>query len=179
MGWISRLKYYIDTIISPKKNDREDIFHFTFLLDGIPDWMSMYRRGLFEYQTLLPKEKARTVIPQLIALTHVYGMPAYISAIKVHAKDDFLLSYSLDGYSFAMDIPRRPRKKEKQDKLFRKLNSIVIEAGGIVYLAKDANLTADEFRQMYKNVDRFLAIKKKYDPNNLFESDMYRRIFAI
>jgi acetylornithine/succinyldiaminopimelate/putrescine aminotransferase/FAD/FMN-containing dehydrogenase len=179
MRLVSRLKYYLDKLSSREKPSEQDIFRFTFLLDDMPNWKQVFRHGFFEYQPLIPKEKARAVIPQLIALTHEYAMPAYLSAIKVHRKDSFLLSYSLDGYSFAMDIPRHPGQKGKQDELFRKMNKIVITAGGIIYLAKDAHLTASEFRQMYKNVDQFLALKKKYDPSGVFESDMYRRIFLM
>lgn len=177
MQWISRLKYYFDKKTSSKNPFREDIFHFTFLLDQVPDWKKMFRHGFFEYEPLIPKEKARAVILQLISLTHKYGMPAYLSAIKIHRRDDFLISYSMEGYSFAMDIPRRPKEKEKQNKLFREMNEIVLKAGGIIYLAKDANLNADEFRQMYRNNGKFQALKKKYDPDELFQSDMYRRIF--
>jgi FAD/FMN-containing dehydrogenase len=176
MRWVSRLKYYFDKF-APRKLFEEDLFQFTFLLDRIPDWKQVFRHGFFEYEPLIPREKARAVIPKLIALTHEFGMPAYLSAIKIHSHDDFLLSYSMDGYSFAIDIPRRPKEKQKQDALWREMNKIVIEAGGIVYLAKDANLTASEFRQMYKNVPKFLALKKKYDPDEVFQSDMYRRIF--
>ncbi len=177
MRWISRLKYYLDKITSIKEPDKQNIFQFTFLLDRMPNWKKVFRHGFFEYEPLIPKEKALKVFSRLITLAHEYNMPAYLSAIKIHKRDDFLLSYSMNGYSFGMDIPRQPKKKSSQDELFRKMNQIVIEAGGIVYLAKDANLDIGEFRQMYKKVDQLLTLKKKYDPDELFQSDMYRRIF--
>ena len=177
MRWVSRLKYYFDKKTATEGVYNEDIFNFTFLLDQVPNWRNMFKYGFFEYEPLIPREKARIIIPQLISLTHKYEMPAYLSAIKIHRKDNFMLSYSMDGYSFAMDIPRRPKEKEKQDNLFKEMNKLIIQAGGIVYLAKDANLTSNEFKQMYKNTDMFLAVKKKYDPEEIFQSDMYRRLF--
>jgi len=177
MRWISRLKYYLDKLTNPKKPFRQDVFEFTFLLDQVPNWKKAFRYGFFEYEPLIPKEKAREVFRRLIALGHEYGMPSYLSAIKVHHKDNFMLSYSLDGYSFGIDIPRRPSMKGKQDDLFRKMNEIVISAGGMTYLAKDAHLTPGEFRRMYKNVEQFLELKNKYDPEEIFQSNMYRRIF--
>ena len=177
MKWISRLKYHLDKNMNSEILYREDIFHFTFLFDLIPSWRYVFRHGFLEYEPLIPKEKARAVIPQLIALTHEYGMPAYLSAIKIHRADDFLLSYAMDGYSFALDIPRRPKEKVKQDELFRRMNEIVLDAYGIIYLAKDANLTSNEFRRMYPNLAQFLTVKEKYDPEALFQSDMYRRLF--
>lgn len=177
MKWISRLKYYLDKMTSSKTPHNQDLFQFTFLLDKMPNWKKVFRYGFFEYEPLIPKEKALKVFLELIALSHEYDMPAYLSAIKIHSQDDFLLSYSGNGYSFGMDFSRRPQKIEEQKVLFRRMNKIVIEAGGIVYLAKDANLNAGEFRQMYGKVEPFLTLKKKYDPYELFQSDMYRRIF--
>jgi len=177
MRLVSGLKYYVDKMV---KNDgllRQDFFQFTFFLDGIPGWKKVFGHGFYEYEPLIPREKAGDVMARLIRLTHEYKMPPYLSAVKIHKKDEFLLSYSMDGYSLAMDIPRRPQEKEKQNELFRKMNKIVIDAGGIVYLTKDANLTPEEFRFMYKNIERFLALKRKYDPDLIFQSDMYRRIF--
>lgn len=176
MRLVSLLKYYIDKNFSSEYFN-EDIFHFTFLLDQVPNWKRIFRYGFFEYEPLIPRARAKDVIAKIISLTHKYKMPAYLSAIKIHQKDDFLISYSMDGYSFAIDIPKRPKDKKKQDELFREMNKLVIEVGGIIYLAKDVNLTSDEFKKMYKNFDKFLAVKKKYDPNDIFQSDMYRRIF--
>lgn len=174
MRLVSSLKYHLDKKSSTVET--QDIFKFTFLLDQVPGWKKVFKNGFFEYEPLLPKHKARDIIPTLLKLTQEYKMPAYLSAIKIHRKDDFLISYSMDGYSFAMDIPHHPDEKEEQNELFRKMNEIVIEAGGIIYLAKDATMTRDEFWKMY-NVDKFLEIKKKYDPAEIFQSDMYVRIF--
>ncbi len=176
MQAVSSAKYYLDKVTSSPKNFTQNFFQFTFLLDNMPGWKKVFRYGFFEYEPLVPKEKAYDVFLSLIKLTHEYKMPAYLSAIKIHRRDNFLLSYSLDGYSLGLDIPRQPKNQEKQTELFRKMNDIVIKAGGIIYLAKDAVLTPGEFKQMYK-IDEFLLLKKKYDPDELFQSDMYRRIF--
>lgn len=174
MKRVSALKYHLDkkTVGTQEQN----IFDFTFLLDNVPNWKKVFRHGFYEYEPLIPKERAKEIIQKLIQLTHKYNMPAYLSAIKAHKKDGFLLSYALDGYSFALDIPAQPKLKEKQQEMFRKMNEIVLSVGGIIYLAKDAILTKEEFRKMYK-VEEFLSLKQKYDPEGLFQSDMYRRIF--
>lgn len=176
MRLVSSFKYHLDKVTSSNRPSIQNLFSFMFLLDKLPGWKRVFKNGFFEYEPLIPKSKAKEIIPKLISLTHRYNMPAYLSAIKIHKNDDFLISYALDGYSFAMDIPFRPKEEGKQKELLRKMNEIVIGAGGIVYLAKDAHLTAREFRQMYK-IDEFLVLKKKYDPDEIFESDMYRRIF--
>ena len=55
---------------------------------------------------------------------------------------------------------------------------MVLEAGGRVYLGKD-HLDAATFRAMYPAVDRWLAVKAKYDPRGVFASDLGRRVGLV
>ena len=57
-----------------------------------------------------------------------------------------------------------------------KLDEVVLEHEGRVYLAKDARLPAETFRAMYPRLDEFLNVKRKVDPENRFTSDMARRL---
>ena len=75
-----------------------------------------------------------------------------------------------------MDIPKNANKINDQIKMFYEMNDCVIKYGGKIYLGKTPVLTKDHFFMMYDNLDKFLAIKEKFDPNNLFESNMFRRI---
>lgn len=155
----------------------QNIYDATFMLDGIPGWRSAYRNGVYEYQAFLPQVEARTAAKALIKLTHQYGMPAYLVGLKAHTADQSVLSYSRDGYSLAFDIPRKPRQAAVQQQLFREMGRIVVNAGGSVYLAKDAVLSPEEFQHMYRNLEAFRAVKHLYDPNTRFQSDLYRRLF--
>ena len=48
----------------------------------------------------------------------------------------------------------------------------------VVYLAKDSLMKSRHFKKMYNNkLDKFLDCKLKYDPNQFFQSNMYRRLF--
>ena len=104
-----------------------------------------------------------------------------MSALKAYRnqKENFLLSFSLDGYSITMDIPKKPNQIKEQIKMFYEMNDCVIKYGGKIYLGKTPVLNKDHFSAMYENLDQFLAKKEKIDPNNLFESNMYRRIMQI
>ena len=63
--------------------------------------------------------------------------------------------------------------------MFYEMNDCVIKYGGKIYLGKTPVLNKDHFFAMYDNVDEYLTIKQKVDPNNIFESNMYRRIMQI
>ena len=105
-------------------------------------------------------------------------MPSYLSGIKLHKNDDFLLSYSMNGFSVGFDYPVLPHKADEQKEMLLKLHEIVAVNGGLVYLAKDNVVTQQHFKKMYnKKIENFLNIKKRYDCDMLFQSNMFRRLF--
>ncbi len=178
LALINTAKYYVDAATSSKGPAVQNYFEFSFLLDKIPNWRSLYSPlGYYELEPLIPLDTSREAIKELIEVGHEYNMPSYLCAIKRHKKDDFLISYSLDGYSIGIDVPLRKGNRELVDEYFHKMNEIVIQAGGITYLAKDEKLSARHFRQMYPRWGQFANIKDHYDPTGIFQSDMYRRLF--
>ena len=178
MRLISNLKYYVDFFNSKKNGHFQSFPKFNFLLDRIPDWPKVFKHGFYEFEPLIPAEKANKVIEEILIISQQSKMIPYICGIKLHRKDDFLLSYSLNGFSVGFDYPRIPQKIEKQKEIFFKLHEIVADSGGIVYLAKDNLVTPEHFKKMYNiRIDEFLRIKKQYDPNMLFQSNMFRRLF--
>ena len=50
------------------------------------------------------------------------------------------------------------------------------DAGGRIYLAKDATMSAEGFAEMYPRLERFQSVLAEYDPTGRFESDMSRRL---
>jgi decaprenylphospho-beta-D-ribofuranose 2-oxidase len=82
------------------------------------------------------------------------------------------LSFPREGYTLATDFPIRPNTAA----LLKRLDAMVLEAGGRIYLGKDSYVEPDTFRKMYPRLDEWLAIKAKYDPENIFVSDLSRRV---
>ena len=50
------------------------------------------------------------------------------------------------------------------------LTTLVTEAGGRVYLAKDAVLEPEQFHRMYPRLDEFQRVKQQYDPHGRLRS---------
>jgi hypothetical protein len=63
--------------------------------------------------------------------------------------------------------------------MLRELMNLVIVAGGRFYLAKDSLLTTTLYRRSVGDaaVETFLHLKKLYDPEMLFQSNLFRRVF--
>lgn len=178
MHSINSAKYWVDKATSRSQSHLQNFFQFTFLLDMIPNWRQLFTpHGYCELEPVIPFDTCEAAFRDLIKLTQDYGTPSHLTAIKSHRKDDFLLSYSIDGCTIGIDIPIEPRRQSEFDRLFHRMNEITLRAGGRQYLAKDENLSAEHFREMYSTWKKFEELKSRIDPGLLFQSDMYRRLF--
>lgn len=183
-AWAGNLgKYLMSRTLSHKKAYRQSFVEFNFLLDYVPNWESAYGRGgLIQYQTFLPKDTAASTFRELLKQTHRSGMPSYLGVLKRHKPDDFLFSHALDGFSLAMDIkvPTSQRKLKKLREMTNRMNQIVLEGGGRFYFAKDSTLTSDVVHSYLGEaaVVKFKKLKAKCDPDNVLQTDLYRRCFG-
>jgi decaprenylphospho-beta-D-ribofuranose 2-oxidase len=82
------------------------------------------------------------------------------------------LSFPTAGWTLAVDIPVGPGLAG----LFDALDELVLDAGGRVYLAKDARLPAAALDRMYPRLDEFRTVRRRVDPDGLFRSDLARRL---
>jgi decaprenylphospho-beta-D-ribofuranose 2-oxidase len=76
----------------------------------------------------------------------------------------------------ALDLPVG---SVKLPALLDKLDRIVIESNGRVYLAKDSRLRAQYVPLMYPRLDEFLRVKSRIDPHNQLTSDLARRLDLV
>ena len=146
---------------------------FFYPLDKIGHWNRGYGpRGFAQYQFVIPFDSARHMHEILKTILSSGELP-FLNVLKRFGKEsEGLLSFPREGYTLAIDFPIRKNTVA----LLRKLDAMVLEAGGRVYLGKDSYLEAATFRAMYPAIDRWLAVKAKYDPENVFTSDLARRV---
>ena len=154
---------------------------FHFLLDYVPDWKNAYGPGgLIQYQPFIPRETAHDAFADILRLCQRRGFPNYLTVFKRHRPDDFLMTHGLDGYSMAMDFRITDANRAPVEALAYEMDEIVLAAGGRFYLAKDSTLRPS-VAQAYLGADtiaKFKELKQKYDPEELLQTDLWRRIFA-
>ena len=93
--------------------------------------------------------------------------------LKRFGEETGIISFPKPGYTLAMDIPVSGRKLFSS---LKKLDRCVLNNGGRVYLGKDACLSAESFRKMYPRYGEWLDLKQKFDPQNIFSSNLSRRL---
>ena len=153
---------------------------FHFLLDYVPNWeRSFGKGGLIQYQSFLPKETAETAWREILRLSHRRNLPAYLGVTKRHRPDKFLLTHGVDGFSLAMDFKVTDRNREALSRMLQEFDQIILEAGGRFYFAKNSETSAESARRFLgdETIHRFKKLKQRCDPENLLESDLYRRLF--
>ncbi|MEM7334764.1 MAG: FAD-binding oxidoreductase, partial [Chloroflexota bacterium] len=153
---------------------------YHFLLDNF-NWRKPFGPGgLIQYQPFVPIENAEEALHKLLVVCQRHRMQNFLSVIKRHKPDPFLLSYQPDGFSMAMDFQITNRNREKVVRLVREMDEIVLAANGRFYFAKDSTVRP-QIAQHYlgsKAIDQFKTIKHRCDPNGILESNLWRRVFV-
>jgi len=178
--WVNYAKFW-SSKINPKKQMRQAHAAFAFLLDYVPNWKKSYGKGgLIQYQSFIPKEKAEQVYRDQLVLCQREKLVPLLAVFKRHRPDKFLMTHAVDGFSLALDFKVTRTNRERLWKLTEKLNQLVLDSGGRFYMAKDATLTREAFHKYLgeETITKFLALKKRFDPEGILESELSNRLLT-
>ncbi|HWG10805.1 MAG TPA: FAD-binding oxidoreductase [Rhodanobacteraceae bacterium] len=142
-----------------------------FPLDGVREWNRMYGpRGFLQYQCVLPPENARDGVAELLARIAASGAGSFLTVLKQFGAiaSPGLLSFPRQGTTLAIDFALRG---ESTFTLLTELDDVVTAAGGAVYPAKDARMSAAMFRHSFP---AWQAFEQYVDPR--FSSGFRRRV---
>lgn len=146
---------------------------FLYPLDNILDWNRMYGpHGFYQYQSVVPRENERDVTGAMLREIARSGQGSFLAVLKTFGERSpiGMLSFPRPGVTLALDFPNRG---EETLKLLDRLDAIVREAGGRIYLAKDARMSIDMFESGYP---RFPELQQYRDPG--MSSAMSRRLLG-
>ena len=149
---------------------------FYYPLDKVLHWNRVYgRRGFTQFQCVLPEAAGRAAVRRFLTLLTSRGDASFLCVIKdCGAEGKGMLSFPMSGTSIALDFPVHSGTQE----LIDTLNKAVMDEGGRIYLAKDAFTRGEDFRRMDPRVERFLEVRRKWDPNLTLRSAQSVRIFG-
>jgi len=151
----------------------QSLTQFFHPLDGIGGWNRVYgRHGFVQYQFVVPMSGLQVLRSAVEQFSHD-RVPSFLAVLKRLGPQPGLLSFPLAGWTLALDIPRATPGLAG---LLDRLDEQVAEAGGRVYLTKDARLRPDVLAAMYPALKRWRAIQAQPDPGGVLRSDLSRRL---
>ena len=148
---------------------------FAAPLDGVGALHRLYgAAGLIQYQCALPRGEERALDDVVHSLAAM-DAPATLAVLKrLGPGAGAPLSFPIEGWTLAVDFPAAalPAVRVILDRLDRR----VAEAGGRVYLAKDARMRPEVVPLMYPRIEGWRAVQASVDPEGRLTSDLDRRL---
>ncbi len=144
---------------------------FFYPLDRIAGWNRMYgRRGLYQYQSVVPPDAAHDATTAMLRAISASGQGSFLAVLKTFGETPSpgMLSFPRSGTTLALDFANRGASTLA---LMERLDAIVREAGGRLYPAKDGRIPAAMFRAGYPS---WQAFARHIDPG--FSSSFWRRV---
>jgi decaprenylphospho-beta-D-ribofuranose 2-oxidase len=151
----------------------KNLTSFYHMLDLFGNWNRAYgRRGFVQYQFLVPLsavDEFKRIVQDIQSSGHYSGLNVF----KLFGSGNRApLSFPKEGWNITVDFPI----KGGLNKFIASLDKRILQIDGRLYTGKDSTTTAETFHAMYPDVDRWIATRRRIDPNGVFASDMGRRL---
>ena len=144
---------------------------FFYPLDAIGQWNRIYgANGFLQYQCVIPHAHAHAAIVEMLERIAAANTGSFLAVLKVFGDlpSPGLLSFPRPGTTLALDFPNRGKATLA---LLDRLDDITLAAGGAVYPAKDARMSAQTFEGSFP---RWRELEPFIDPR--FSSSLWRRV---
>ena len=98
---------------------------------------------------------------------------SFLAVLKMFGPENKnFLSFPLEGYTLALDF----KMSSSAINLIKKLDEMIIDMGGRIYLAKDAIMKEHTFKVSYPRWQEFEKLRKKYGAIGHFASCQSKRL---
>jgi len=139
---------------------------FFYPLDVVNDWNKIYgKSGFIQYQMVIPKAAGKEGMRKILETIALSGNGSFLAVLKLFGDNNPLAynSFPLEGYTLALDF----KVNSKLKKLVEKLDQIVEDYGGRIYLTKDS-MSKSSLTNYLQNVQnpKFVSLQHKRILNN-------------
>ena len=119
-------------------------------------------------------ENASYLIKRILETLRSISVTSFLTVLKRFGNaNPSYLSFPIPGWTLAIDMPADIAYLNRE---LDKLDEIIVDAGGRIYLSKDSRQSSQIFKKSYPKIEDWLKIKKELDPDNIFMSDSFKRL---
>lgn len=132
---------------------------FFYPLDNISNWnRACGPKGFQQYQCVIPDNAAQQALHELLAILGNSNHKPFLASLKKFGDTPSpgWLSFPLPGLSLALDFINHPALESE---LFARMDNVVRQAKGRLYPAKDAHMSAEDFRNYYPDWKKLAMLK--------------------
>ena len=138
-----------------------DYESFFYPLDIVNDWNKIYgKSGFIQYQMVIPKSRGKEGMRKILETIALSGNGSFLAVLKLFGKNnpEAYNSFPIEGYTLALDFKVNSQLKS----LVEKLDRIVQEFGGRIYLTKDS-MSKSSLTNYLQNVQnpKFVSLQHK------------------
>jgi decaprenylphospho-beta-D-ribofuranose 2-oxidase len=157
-----------------RRDELQTIPTFFHPLDMVGGWNRIYGGlGFLQWQFVVPLD-AEAELRTIVSMLGAARCTSFLAVLKRFGPGNpGPLSFPMEGWTLALDIPTGVKGLGP---LLDRLDHVVVDAGGRVYLAKDSRLHADRLPEMYPRLDEWRAVRERVDPDRRLRSDLARRL---
>ncbi|MCA9518296.1 MAG: FAD-binding oxidoreductase, partial [Myxococcales bacterium] len=160
------------------KGAKRSVVHydpFFYPLDAVNNWNRIYgKRGFLQYQLVVPRDPEQRALRAVLDEITKSGMGSFLAVIKEFGDQvNGGLSFPIPGVTLALDFANYGQPLYD---LLDRLDAVVEDAGGRVYLGKDARLSRASFQRMYPEWEAWKAVRDRWDPQGVFRSELGKRL---
>lgn len=158
-------------------SEKQDFLHydpFFYPLDRIQNWNRLYgKKGFLQYQFVIPDDNALYNMRNILTVIAESGKASFLSVLKKFGKaNKNYLSFPISGYTLALDF----KYNNGLLAFLQHLDDLVLDAGGRVYLTKDARMTEQTFKNSYPQWETFQQVREQHKSIDCFSSLQSKRL---
>jgi FAD/FMN-containing dehydrogenase len=126
----------------------------------------------------VPRPSLPSFMREVAETFRTNGVPIIYGTVRlIETDDESFLAWAKEPYAciiFNLHIVHTPQGVDQAAAAFRNLIEMAIERGGRYYLTYHRYATRAQVEACYPQLPEFLKLKKKYDPDERFQSEWYR-----
>jgi decaprenylphospho-beta-D-ribofuranose 2-oxidase len=155
----------------------ESIPAFFHPLDGVNKWNRLYgNQGFIQYQFIVPLDRT-DVLRKVIETFSAAGVGSFLAVLKRMGLQNLApMSFPTEGWTLTLDIAAGIKGLAE---LLSKVDTMVLDAGGRHYLAKDSHVSPVAVHRGYPRLDEWMETQHQMDPHGIWRSDLARRLGLI